>query len=140
MPQKPDVIVKVAWLLLRDRQVLFARKKGDTLFITVGGKPEIKNKKLETDHEALIREAEEEADVTLIASSIEFFCEVTAPIPGRNGQEVLIRAYLCQDFLGFPVPSGEIEELGWFSSAGAPKTTGAGRLILSQLVKKKLID
>ncbi len=131
-----EKIIKIAWLCIRDRRVLFARSYGKELFYTVGGKPE----NGETDTGTLCREVEEEASVRLILDSIEYLNTFQSQADGKaQGVHVEIRCYQA-DFIGTLLPANEIEELAWFSSCDMHRTTPTGKLVLDWLKSQGYID
>lgn len=65
------IVDVVAWICIRDRQVLCARTTGKDAFYFPGGKRE----KGESDWEALRREVQEELNVSLNAETLETVCK-----------------------------------------------------------------
>lgn len=105
-------------------RILFARsKKEPILFYCVGGKVE----KGETDEQALVREVKEEVNVELVASSIKYVKTFYGPAP--DGRPMRMACYDAK-YRGTIVPSSEVEEIAWFTSADAQRTTFMGALIL----------
>ena len=130
------VIDKVAWILIKDRKVLYARSRGKNLFFNLGGKREGK----ETNEEALIREIKEELDVNLIFDTIQYIETFSAQASGKSeGTLVEIKCYRA-DYEGTLIPSSEIEELAWFTSNDMNRTSLTGQLILKYLKENNFID
>jgi 8-oxo-dGTP pyrophosphatase MutT (NUDIX family) len=130
------IIDKVAWTPIRDRKMLFARTRGKDLFYTVGGKRE----QGESDIDTLLREAKEEAGVSLDRKSIKHVHTFIGPAHGKmEGMQVSIACYEAQaDTL--PAPSQEIEELAWLSSKDKERTTETGVMILEWFAQNGYID
>lgn len=99
-------IKKVGLAVLDGERLLVVRKRGDTLFILPGGKPE----GTESDLETLSREIREELGCEVgIPSYVGVFSNRAA---GIADAAVAVRLY-CGKLLGDPVPKAEIEEIGW---------------------------
>lgn len=129
-------IDKLAWILIKDRKVLYVRSRGKYLFYNVGGKREGN----ETNEEALIREVKEELNVDLVADTIQYIETFTAQAAGKpEGVMVEIKCYKA-DYRGTLTPTSEIEELGWLTSRDTERTSVTGQLILKYLNENNLID
>jgi 8-oxo-dGTP diphosphatase len=124
---------KSAWVPVKDRKVLFARSRSQhTHFYCVGGKIE----KGETDIDALIREAREEVDVSLIESTILPICTFYGPAP--DGRPMRMSVYDAK-YEGVLKPSNEVEELAWFTKT-YNSTTYMGELIIDWMYLQGRID
>ena len=131
-----DPIDKLAWTCIQDRKVLFARSKNKDLFYNPGGKREVN----ETDAEALMREIKEELNVDLISSTIKYLTTFKAQAHGKpEGVLVEIKCYTA-GYNGTIVPSSEIEEVAWFTSADMNRTSPTGQLTLHWLREQNLVD
>jgi 8-oxo-dGTP diphosphatase len=135
-----ELIRKTAWLPIRNRKVLFVRgqkhvKDGEPFFINAGGKIEPG----ESKEDALCREVREELSVGLIRATIE----LGRPEPFKDmtpkGKPMVSYPYFAH-CLGILKPAGEINEMAWFSSADALRTTSMGRQILAWLKETGRID
>ncbi len=126
---------KVALLDIENREVLFARTKGQTLFYNVGGRVEPG----ETHEQALIRECKEEMSVDIIPGTLEFVHSFKGERLDKPGEFIEIHCYNA-GYEGEPVPSSEIEELDWFTSNDMQRTTPTGQQILLWLKEQNLID
>lgn len=131
-----NVIDKLAWTPVRNRRVLFARTRGQTLFYTVGGK----RKTGESDVEALLREVKEETRATLLHHSIHHIHTFTGTAHGAPEGTALKLACYAGTSVCEPVPSSEIKELTWFTTADMPRTTETGQAILRWFADQGLID
>ena len=128
-------IDKLSWLPVRGRKVLFARSRGQELFYSPGGKRETG----ESDEQALIREVREETGVELDPTTIKHWHTFVGPSVVAPDSQVKLT---CFDAIGDrePVPTGEIEELAWFTTADVHRTTPTGREILAWFAERDLID
>lgn len=134
----PDGIVdKLAWILIVDRKVLFARSKSQAvLCYTVGGKRE----RGETDQQALRREAEEEASVMLLPETIRHLHTFVGACHGYvEGTKLHMTCYTAE-YNGMLAPQNEIAELVWLGSRDTHRTTQMGVDILQWLKAQDLID
>jgi 8-oxo-dGTP diphosphatase len=129
-------LYKSAWILIKDRKVLYLRSRGKDLFFNPGGKREMN----ETDEEALIREIKEELSVDLLPETIKHIETFTAQAAGKpEGVLVESKCYEAKH-TGELVASNEIEELSWFTSQDMDRTSAVGKLILKYLKENDLID
>jgi 8-oxo-dGTP diphosphatase len=133
---EPMVIEKVAFMPVRERKVPFARSKGKDIFFNLGGKREPG----ETELEALVREVREEAGVELVPESIKFVHKFDGPCHGYPAGTVLSMKVYTGEWRGELTPSTEVEEIVWFTSADAPRTTDMGKTILAWFKAHNLID
>lgn len=127
------MIDKIAWMPVRDRKVLFARSKGQTLFYCAGGKRE----KGESDPEALIREVREEVAVELDVDTIEHIHTFIGP--SHTGGQMSMACYEAAH-IGELTPSNEVEEIAWFTTTDKHRTTPMGCMILDWYKEQNLID
>lgn len=100
--------IKVAAVILRDEtgKVLTVRKRGTSLFMFPGGKPEPD----ETFADAAVREAYEELGVHL--TSLAPYGSFTAPAANEEGATVEAEVFTAV-LLDAPSPAAEIEEIAW---------------------------
>lgn len=99
-------IEKVGLAALDGERLLVVRKRGGSLFILPGGKPE----REEGDLAALSRELDEELGCSVSSPSLSgVFTDRAA---GIADAVVVVRLYRG-DLLGAPLPQAEIEELAW---------------------------
>lgn len=126
---------KVALLDVENREVLFVRTKGQSLFYNVGGKI----KEGETHEQALIRECKEELGVEVLPGTLEFMEAFTGERLDKPGEFIRIHCYNA-GYVGEPVASSEIEEIEWFTTNDKDRTTPTGQQILAWLKEQNLID
>jgi 8-oxo-dGTP pyrophosphatase MutT (NUDIX family) len=129
-------INKPSLVFIKERKLLMARSKNKDLFYIPGGKIEGK----ETNAEALAREVLEELGTELIKDTCKELFVIEAQAHGKP-IGVMCR-FIC--FSGElerePIPSSEIEELKYLSTADFSYTPEAGVLILQKLNELNLID
>ena len=131
-----QIIDKLAWTPIRNRAVLFARSRGQTLFYTVGGKREPG----ESDEQALIREVLEETGTRLLTDTIRHRQTFLGAAHGKyEGRVVRLTCYDA-DAEGEPTPRSEVEELAYFTSADMHRTTPTGQAVLRWFIEQNLID
>ena len=105
------LIDKIAYVSLRDGQVLMTRSKGKKKYYLPGGKREAG----EGDQETLIREVQEELAVDIVPDSISYLGTFKAQADGRAfGVEVKMTCYEAA-FQGKLEASSEIEEIRWMN-------------------------
>lgn len=130
------IIDKLSWIYIKDKQVLVARSKGNDVYYFPGGKRE----QGETDQEALLREIKEELSIDLIPETLEFINGFTAPAYGQSKGTVLKAACYSGDFRGEIKPAAEIEKTTWFTSQNKKEATPMGKIILTWLEERNLIN
>jgi len=129
-------IDKLAWIHVQDRKVLFVRSHKSDVPYCPGGKRE----EGESDHQALMREIQEEISVQLVEDTIEYFETFTAQAHGKpEGVMVQIKSFTA-DFIGTLSPSNEIAEMQWVDGQDLPRLSKPGKLIIASLQAKNLID
>ena len=85
-----DEIDKIAFIETRDGQVLSTKSKGKTKYYIPGGKKELG----ETDEQTLVREIEEELNVKIDISTIEYIGTFKAQSDGaKDGVLVKMTCY-----------------------------------------------
>lgn len=99
-------IRKIGLLLIRQERLLVVRKRGGTLWILPGGKPDGD----EDDETALRREVMEELGCHV--SWARPYMECTAPAADLDGVTVTVSCYLGE-IAGEPSARNEIEEIRW---------------------------
>lgn len=130
------LIDKIAWLYMKDGFVLSTRSKGKDTFYFPGGKREGN----ETDLQTLQREIKEELCVDILPETAKLYGIFEAQAHGK-AEGILVRmTCYTADFTGKLQPYNEIEEMTWFSSADAEKSSPVDKLIFADLLEKGLIQ
>ncbi|WP_265757254.1 NUDIX hydrolase [Avibacterium sp. 21-586] len=129
-------IDKLAWLYIKDNQVLMARSKGKEKFYLPGGKREPH----ESDQQALIREIEEELGITLIASSLQYIGEFSAQADGKNTDCIVKLTCYKADFIGEYHPQSEIDEIAWIHYQNKEKCSLATQKVLEYLKQQGQLE
>ncbi|WP_089682372.1 NUDIX hydrolase [Catalinimonas alkaloidigena] len=125
-------IDKIAYLYLKDGQILGTRSRGKAKFYIPGGKRDAD----ETDEETLIREVQEELTVTLIPSTIDYVGTFTAQADGKPvGVMVKMTCYRAQ-YEGELAASNEIEELRWLTYADLDLVSHVDKKIFAYLKER----
>jgi 8-oxo-dGTP diphosphatase len=143
MRQQGDVMIvdKVAYMPVRGRKVPFARSRGKDIFFNLGGKRATKpDGTAESDLEALVREVREEAGVELVAETVKLLRKFTGPCHGYPAGTQLRMVVYTGEHRGELAPSAEVEEIAWFTSVDAHRTTEMGQQILRWFKEQGLID
>jgi len=122
-------IDKLAWLYIRNKQLLFARSKGKTIFYIPGGKREPG----ESDAAALIREIREELSVDLLPEALVHACSFSAQADGKPEGVMVRNTCYFAECGGEPMASTEIEELAWFNYGDRERCSPVAKLILDWL-------
>lgn len=131
-------IRKAAAVIIQDHQLLVTRTKGHNIFIAPGGKKE----KGESSFDCLRRELQEELQITIQESDISYLATFSAPAALDPSQKVIMENYLIKQYQGRLIPSAEIAEIRWITSAELP-TIKLGSIfrdhIIPKLIQEKLI-
>ena len=128
-------IDKLAWIEIKDQRILSTRSKGKKVYYLPGGKRE----KGESDHQALIREINEELSVDLIPDSIQYLGTWEAQAHGhRKGTIVKMTCYTAQ-YNGQLKPAAEIDEMIWLNYQHRDKTSPVDQIIFDWLLEHRLI-
>jgi 8-oxo-dGTP pyrophosphatase MutT (NUDIX family) len=122
-------IDKLAWLHLRNKQLLFARSKGKTTFYIPGGKREAG----ESDEAALLREIREELSIELLPKTLVHACSFSAQADDKPAGVMVRNTCYFAECGGEPMASAEIEELSWFSYRDRERCSPVAKLILDWL-------
>lgn len=129
------IIDKLAFIYVKDNQVLVTLSKGKDVWYIPGGKREGN----ETDIQALTREVKEELSVDLLPETIRHFGVFVAPAHGKEeGTEVKMTCYMG-DFKGELKASSEIEKFDMFWFNQKDKTSQVDHQIFNALKEKGLI-
>jgi 8-oxo-dGTP diphosphatase len=130
------IVDVVAWICIRDRQVLCTRTTGKDAFYFPGGKQE----KGESDWEALHREIQEELNVTLIAETLTEVIVVREAAHGyTEPTQVTMRCFQA-NYTGEIIARSEIEAIAWLRYRDLDQCAPATRRVLKYLYQRQWID
>ncbi|MEE6075863.1 MULTISPECIES: NUDIX hydrolase [Avibacterium] len=129
-------IDKLAWLYIKDKQVLMARSKGKEKFYLPGGKRE----QGESDQQALMREIKEELGIDLIENSLQRIGAFSAQADGKNMDCVVTLTCYKGDFIGDYRPESEIAELAWIGYQDKEKCSLATQKVLEYLKQQGTLE
>ncbi len=124
-----EEVDKIAWIEVRDGQILSTKSKNKTKFYIPGGKRELN----ETDEETLLREIEEELSVRIDKDSIEYFGTFRAQSDGAKAGVMVKMTCYRADYTGELRPSNEIEEIRWLNSTDESIISEVDKLIFRLL-------
>lgn len=128
-------IDKLAYIYIKDKEILMSLSRGKDTYYIPGGKREGD----ETDKEALIREVKEELTVDLIPATIEHYGTFTAQAHGKpEGVKVRMICYTAS-FTGEFKPWREIQDIAYYTYAQRDIVGPVDQLIFDDLKKKGLI-
>lgn len=128
-------IDKLAYIYVKDQKVLVTLSKGKDTWYIPGGKRETG----ESDHQALIREVEEELTVSLIPDTIKKYGVFEAQAHGKPKGTIVRMTCYTADFKDELKPSAEIEKLDFFEYSRKKETSPVDFLIFDDLKGKGLI-
>ena len=129
------VIDKVAFLYLKDGEILSTRSKGKDKFYIPGGKREAG----ETDIETLVREVKEELSVDIIESSAKLYGVFEAQAHGKAEGVVVKMTCYTAEFTGELKADSEIAEIVWLTTADIETVSPVDKLIFADLKQKGLL-
>lgn len=129
-------IDKLAYIYVKDGRVLVTLTRGRDAWYIPGGKREGD----ETDHQALIREVQEELSVDLQPDTIKFYGVFEAQAHNKPPGTIVRMTCYTADFDGELTCSNEIEKLDFFDHSQKSKTSHVDFLIFDDLKEKGLIE
>ncbi|MEL7532653.1 MAG: NUDIX domain-containing protein [Bacteroidota bacterium] len=122
-------IDKVAWIYLKDGQILSTLSKGKSKYYIPGGKREVG----ESDIQTLSREIAEELSVEIVASTVVFWGEYMAQADSHpQGIEVAMQCYFA-DYQGDLKAAAEIDHFAWLSYKDYERISPVDQLIFDAL-------
>jgi ADP-ribose pyrophosphatase YjhB (NUDIX family) len=132
---KTSLIDKLAYLYLRNNQVLVSLTRGKDKWYIPGGKRESG----ESDQQALRREVKEELSVELRPDTIEYYGTFTAQAHDKPQGVMVQMACYFAEFKGELKPDNEIAALDFFSYQQKEQTGYVDQLIFEQLFEDGLL-
>jgi 8-oxo-dGTP diphosphatase len=109
----PEVHVVAALVLGPDGRALLVRKRGTTLFMQPGGKPEAG----ESAAEALVRELAEEVSLDVRPDELTAMGRYEAAAANEPGHTVVAEVFALTLASSYAERGAEIEELAWVDPA-----------------------
>lgn len=136
MDLKTNYIDRLGFIDIKSKKILLTLSKNKDTWYIPGGKRE----KGETNEMALVREIKEELSVDITPNSLSYFSTIEGNAHGKpKGTKIRI-AYYTGSYTGTINPQSEIEKFDYFSFKNLPQLTETGRIIISDLKSKHLID
>ncbi|WP_347217161.1 NUDIX domain-containing protein [Chryseobacterium sp.] len=130
------IIDKLAWIELQNKSILSTKSYGKDKYYIPGGKRETG----ETDEQALIREIEEELNVMVDKSTLNYIGTFEAQAHSHaEGIMVKMTCYSGQ-YSGELKASSEIEEIKWLHYSDKDKISEVDKLIFDYLHQNNLLD
>lgn len=122
-------IDKIAWLHLKNGQILSTRSRGKDRYYLPGGKREPG----ETDAQTLLREIREELTVILDPESLELAGTFEAPAHGHPAGVLVRMSCYRAAYVGELRPAAEIEEVVWLTYRHRPQVSAVDQIIFDWL-------
>lgn len=133
--QQKSFIDKLAFILLKDKQILMTLSKGKDTYYIPGGKREGS----ETDESALSREVEEELTVKILPETIKHYGTFEAQAHGKAAGTIVRMTCYTADFEGEIKPSSEIQDIAYYTYAQRDIVGPVDQIIFDDLKSKQLI-
>lgn len=129
-------IDKLAFIYLKDQQILMTLSKGKDTYYIPGGKREGN----ETDQQALAREVEEELTVKVLPSTMKHYGTFEAQAHGKPEGTIVRMTCYTAGFEGTLKPSSEIQDLAYYTYAQRDIVGPVDQIIFDDLKAKGFID
>ncbi|WP_405269553.1 NUDIX domain-containing protein [Cellulophaga sp. Ld12] len=131
-----QIIDKIAWIHLKDKQILSTRSIGRSTYYIPGGKRELN----ETDHAALLREIKEELEVDLLVKTLSFLGVFEAQADSHKpGTLVRMTCYFAE-YSGDLKAASEIEEIIWLNYKDKELVSEVDKIIFDYLHHQELLQ
>jgi 8-oxo-dGTP pyrophosphatase MutT (NUDIX family) len=131
-----NFIDKLAYIYIKDKQILMTLSKGKDTYYIPGGKRDDG----ESDFEALSREVEEELTVSIVADTIKRYGTFEAQAHGKPAGTIVRMTCYEADYEGELQPSSEIQDIAYYTYAQRDMVGPVDQLIFDDLKEKGLID
>lgn len=128
----PTFIDKLAFIYIKDKQILMTLSKGKDTYYIPGGKREGN----ETDQEALMREVEEELTVKIIPETIKHYGTFEAQAHGKPEGTIVRMTCYNAEFIGELTPSSEIQDIAYYTYAQRDIVGPVDQIIFDDLKQK----
>lgn len=129
-------IDKLAFIYIKDKQILMTLSKGKDTYYIPGGKREGS----ETDLEAFTREVFEELTVEIILSTIKHYGTFEAQAHAKPEGTIVRMTCYTADFKGELKPSSEIQDIAFYTYAQRDIIGPVDQIIFDDLKDRNLID
>lgn len=131
-----NFIDKLAYIYIKDKQILMTLSKSKDTYYIPGGKRE----EGESDQEALSREVKEELTVAIIPETIKHYGTFEAQAHGKPIGTIVRMTCYQADYKGELQPSSEIQDIAYYTYAQRNFVGPVDQLIFDDLKQKGLID
>lgn len=133
---EPTFIDKLAFIEIKDKQILMTLSKGKDTYYIPGGKREGS----ETDMEALVREVKEELSVDINLDSTKLYGIFEAQAHGKPLGTIVRMTCYTASYSGTLQPSSEIQDIAYYTYAQRDIVGPVDQIIFDDLHQKDLID
>lgn len=131
-----NFIDKLAYIYIKDKQILMTLSKGKDTYYIPGGKRD----EGETDIEALSREVKEELTVSIVPEIVKHYGTFEAQAHGKPTGTIVRMTCYEADFEGEFQPSSEIQDIAYYTYAQRDIVGPVDQIIFDDLKEKGLID
>lgn len=128
-------IDKLAYIYIKDKEILMALNRGNDTYYIPGGKREGS----EINEEALIREVKEELDIDLIPETIKYYGIFEAQAHNKPAGIIVRMTCFTADFKGEIKPSKEIQDIAYYTYVQRDIIGPVDQIIFDDLKIKGLI-
>lgn len=132
-------LITAGLVVVRNRKLLLAFSNNKKAFYLPGGKTD----QGETTVEALVREIDEELNVSLEVDALRFYMHVEAPAFGEKEATLMKQDCFRADLPAMPTPAAEIGDLRYFDTQQyrlEPQQVPGVITVMRQLKEDDLID
>lgn len=123
------IIDKIAFIDLKNGQILSSRSKGKSVYYIPGGKREPG----ESDVESLVREVKEELDVQIVPESAKYLGTFSAQADGHPKGVIVQMTCYEAEYNGVLKASSEIAEIKWLNYSDMDIIAAVDKVIFNHL-------
>jgi len=128
-------IDKLAYIYLKDKEILMGLNRGNDTYYISGGKRE----EGETDELALIREVKEELNIDLDKETIKYYGTFEAQAHGKPEGTIVRMTCYTANFSGEIKPGQEIQDIAHYTYAQRDIVGPVDQIIFDDLKEKSLL-